>query len=307
MKKHLLSTAAMLLGLAALASPAAADIFVTGYIDKDVTITVLESLEKTKDVTITVSRDFLEGESAAEAVGVHNQRTQGNVYNRDCTGCTRETDPLNPPATAGPVGPGGLEAVIGSLGDVGVGSFNFNTGIVLWNQDVGAFSNQANIVTAAIVRNADFAEAYDAASQHIVNNEAFDFGFVVAPATPDSELLVSARIENSVNNNTGVTMINQNAGPASNQYNALTLAVGIEGAVVALAEADLGQFNTGNFTLSINSIRTASIENSVNGNTGVTAVNQNVGNFNNQATKISIAATIGVANGSTPNPVLLGN
>lgn len=285
MKKHLLTTAAMLLGLAALATPAAADVTVRGFIDKDVDIDVIETVRKTKIVTIDVSQEFLRGQSAAEAVGIHNQRTQGNVYNRDCAGCTITSDPLHPPGT-GPVGPGGLLATIDS-------SFMGNTGLVLWNQDVGAFANQANLVTAAVVANADFAEAYNAAAQHTENNQSFVFGFVVAPATPGSPATKSALILDSILDNTGVVMVNQNAGVSSNQYNSLVLAFGVNGAAVALAEADLGQWNINNFTFEVNSIRTSTISSSINNNTGITAVNQNSGNFNNQATMISIAGGLG--------------
>jgi hypothetical protein len=274
MKKHLLTTAAMLLGLAALAAPAAADITVTGYYDKDVTITIDETLTKTKTVTITVSRAFT-GETAAEATGVHNQRVNDTVYRRDCAGC--------PTSIVLPPGPSTLGANI-------LNSFNDNTGLVLWNQDVGVFSNQANIITAAVNGgSAYFAEAQDAAEQRTENNSAFVTGFVVAPADPSQAPTMSAAISGSVNNNTGVVMLNQNAGVASNQYNSLTLAFGLDGSTVALAEADLGQWNTGNHTFSVNAIRTATITGSINNNTGVTAVNQNAGNFNNQATKISVS------------------
>jgi hypothetical protein len=286
MKKHLLTSAAMLLGLAALAAPAAADVTVRGYIDKDVDIDVIEVLVKVKAVTITVTRNFTGGQSAAEATGVHDQRTTGNVYRRDCAAnvCTTTTSTTDAAlATQFPVGPGGLVAVVDA-------SFTGNVGLVLWNQDVGVFSNQANIVTAAVTGGrADFAEAYDAADQRTQNNQSFVTGFLSGQATPTSPATVSASITNSVKGNVGVTMLNQNAGVASNQYNSLTLAFGLDGSSVALAEADLGQWNTNNFTFSVATIRSATISNSIDGNIGVTTVNQNVGNFNNQATKISVS------------------
>jgi hypothetical protein len=138
-----------------------------------------------------------------------------------------------------------------------------------------------------------FAEAQDVAEQRIENNRAFETGFLPANATAASPATFRASLVGSVNDNTGVTFLNQNAGVASNQYNSLTLAFGVEGSNVALAEADLGQWNTGNLTISVNTIRVATIDNSVNNNIGVTAVNQNVGNFNNQATKISISGGLG--------------
>lgn len=306
MKRHLLTTAAMLLGLAALAAPAASDVTVTGTVFKDVDIFVFEDVLKFKTVDITVVRDFGVGQSAAEAVGVHNQRINNTIYRRDCDPCDVTTDPVTGEPTGvgdGPLGPGGNHAVIGDpVGVVGVPggpSFTNNTGIVLWNQDVGAFNNQANVVTAAIVGSADFAEAFDAVAQHTENNQAFVFGFLGEGPAPGQTPTKSAQIVGSVNDNTGVMFINQNAGVASNQYNSLTLAFGVAGASIALAEAELGQWNINNHTFEINSIRSASITDSVNGNTGVTSVNQNVGNFNNQAFKLSVAGGIG-----SPSPGL---
>ena len=137
MRKQLLASAALILGAGVLASPSVADVTVTGYIDKDVTIRISEGLTKTKTVFIDVQQDFLAGESAAEAVGVHNQRVSNTVHNRNY-GEDGPT-PTDPGASLFPTV---HTALIGF-------SFNGNAGIVLWNQDVGQFNNQANLVSVA--------------------------------------------------------------------------------------------------------------------------------------------------------------
>ena len=85
-------------------------------------------------------------------------------------------------------------------------------------------------------------------------------------------------------------MVNQNVGNMNNQLNALSLAAGLE-ADFALADAFLGQFNTQNIVSEFQTIRTATITNSVNHNIGVTNVNQVTGNMNNQAAVVSFAGS----------------
>jgi len=95
---------------------------------------------------------------------------------------------------------------------------------------------------------------------------------------------------NSGAGNAGVLTINQAAGNMNNQANALSIALSLD-AGVALSEADLGQFNTGNTVHETNvgtnlegaEPKTARITASVNGNSGVVGVNQSSGNMANQA------------------------
>ena len=94
-----------------------------------------------------------------------------------------------------------------------------------------------------------------------------------------------------MNNNSGLTMVNQNTGAANNQNNTVSLALGKD-ATVALAEADLGQFNSGNTLSEYCPDKSSTIAKSVNGNTGITTVNQTSGNMNNQATTISISGAV---------------
>lgn len=270
MKKYLLASAAVLLGAAGMAAPSAADVFVTGFTFKFVTIDIDEVIIKDKDVTINVINRRLTGGTAAEAVGVHNQRTDGNILTWQAGRTELEGEPVPPT---------GLPAYMTAAIRL---SFNDNTGVVMWNQDVGNNTNQANVVTAAVVNNAFFTEASDSAAQYINGNFIQTLG--VFPETNRS-----STINASVNNNVGIVFLNQNSGYASNQYNSATLAIGIRGAQVAMAEADLGQWNTGNRTIDIFTERFSTIAGSVNNNSGVTAVNQNAGNYNNQAFKLSFA------------------
>jgi hypothetical protein len=95
--------------------------------------------------------------------------------------------------------------------------------------------------------------------------------------------------------------VNQATGNNNNQANGLAIAVGLRpGGGVAIAEADLGQFNTYNTVLESNDAggsdaqvginKSATITGSVNDNTGVIGVNQTVGNMANQANIVAIAA-----------------
>lgn len=137
-------------------------------------------------------------------------------------------------------------------------------------------------------------------------------------------------IQNSGNNNSGVLTINQAAGNLSNQGTAIALAVDVEIEVppggggdpedTGFAEAQAGaeQINSLNLILTQNILfRNALINASLNGNTGVVAVNQATGNMANQANSIAVAlsfAAEGVALSeadlgqfNTINTVLEGN
>ena len=108
----------------------------------------------------------------------------------------------------------------------------------------------------------------------------------------------NALIDNSVNHNVGVSYVNQATGNNTNQLNELAVAFSERDTGVAIAEADLGQFNTGNHVgegatvasapIGIN--KNATVTASLNGNTGIFGVNQSVGNNGNQANIVSVAA-----------------
>jgi len=269
MKKHLLASTALLLGAVVFAAPATADVDVRALVTFDKTVIVDEELTKVKIVTILVTGVFLSG-TAAESVTVINQRNDNTVrVDLDLAG----------------VIPNGadLSAIIDT------GSIVGNTGITQVNQDVGNNVNQINSVSIALSRNAFFAESMIAVDQRATDGLATTDGN--GPAGRDKQALILS----SVNGNVGVTMVNQNTGNSNNQVNALDLAIG-NNTAVALSEADLGQWNQRNHTDERNAtVKIANIVDSVNGNRGVTAVNQSNGNFNNQATVISISGSRGTA------------
>ncbi len=185
-----------------------------------------------------------------------------------------------------------------------VDSVNGNTGIVQFNQDAGNVSNQGNVMSAAAIFSTEedtqvvMSEAY--ADQRVTNSRStHEEGFANLAGLVDAdgnvtldgdfEFDLTAEIANSYNGNSGVVMGNQNVGNANNQHNVLSLAVG-DNALVALSDAGLGQQNSGNVLRDINSLKHATVADSMNGNAGIVAVNQTTGAFNNQATVISVAA-----------------
>jgi len=283
MRQHLLASAALLLGAVALTAPAAADVFVlaTATLDKDTTVT--ENLRIVKNVTITVDADFT-GSSAAESVTIINQANSGNVIN----------------FTSGELG---LRLEADLLARI-AGSVNENVGITQVNQDVGNANNQANSVSVAVsVTQAFFAESMIEVEQYTTNNTVNTDGtetFIL----DGSHANKAAFIGRSVNDNVGITMVNQSTGNANNQLNAIDLGIGANSAV-ALSEAALGQTNTGNHTDEVATVRTSTIAGSVNGNVGITLVNQTSGNMNNQGTVISIAGSLGFPTNGTTGAVTL--
>ena len=223
--------------------------------------------------------------------------------------------------TSSSSGPNGVDYNINldaSISD----SINANTGVVGVNQDVGNSVNQGNLVALAYTAGTGTALADSQAEAEQLNEEsvalergvrehtipvdggttdqsdpdfADDGKKIVIIENPDGSLTIldsavkTASIENSVTGNTGITGVNQNVGNTSNQHNGVSLSVGI-GAVAALSEAALGQSNTGNTVDEIGTVRTASLTASVLNNAGITAVNQNTGNFNNQSSMVSFSA-----------------
>jgi len=273
------------LAAGAWAIPAAADVdvFATLYKDKDVTVQITVTIDK--DINITVDQPaVLTG--AAEADVNINQKNELNIVD-DAVGGTSEDFQLE------------LDALIGGDGLNG-GSVNDNTGVIGVNQDVGNMVNQANNVAFAItdsVTSLTHAEAF--ADQINTQNysrqeEVLDPGTDCTPATCDPDK--TAEIEQSVNNNQGVVGVNQNAGNNNNQANGVAMAVG-EGSHVALAESALGQVNTLNTNIAIETVHSDLITESVSNNSGVVGVNQTVGNNNNQGSVTSfsvLTSTVGI-------------
>lgn len=278
MKKTLLAGTAML-GLLGYAGAVQADVIVNATIDKLKTVNVNETINVDKFVNIDA---FVDNNAlkAAESLALVNQR---NENNEACTNCAEKQDIIND-------------------------SFNTNSGLVTWNQAAGNMNNQANAISASVdnfvpgdgdevdPEETGFAEAQASAEQ--INGDRDD-----GANTVDSVniLFRDARLIASGNGNTGVLFLNQSAGNMNNQVNELSLAVAFADEGVALSEADLGQWTTGNFVGESDGTgpdggpagdginKAATINGSLNGNAGIVGVNQSVGNLANQGNVFSLA------------------
>jgi hypothetical protein len=300
-KSLLLSTVG---AVALFALPALADVAVTANVTMQKDVMVFEDIVKNKNVTIQVGRlDGFMVDHAAEAAAIVNAASDGVTVNGN--GSQSESFSVN------------LDASMDA-------SITGNSGVVGVNQDVGNSVNQGNVVALAYTVGdgtpggfgSALADSQAEASQANSGSSVTERGVrahdepqpdtvipdpnfpndrtkdTVIPgaivAVPDSDVK-SASLLGSVNGNTGITGVNQNVGNASNQHNGVSLAVGLE-SVAALSEAALGQANTGNSVDESGTVRTASISGSVNANVGITAVNQNTGNFNNQSSMVAFSA-----------------
>jgi hypothetical protein len=304
MKTLLLAAAASLALTAAMAGAASADVTTNWTVNKTKTTTINEPTTITKIITVTVS-DTKPLDSEASGLVVINSTVENAVV-----GTAHVTDPL--------IGIQNAPNIPDFYGDENnydihrtatlTGSMLHNTGIGQLNQDVGNNSNQGNAIAAAFVFGGnDLAKAEAYVEQLSVNNSArnVEDGDPNSPGnnlilntqydnglTPDQGYYlpqIAADIDGSINNNTGVFFVNQNAGNNNQQHNALAAAVG-DNAFTALGDAGLHQLNSGNHVYDINTVKQDTINGSVNFNSGIVAVNQSVGDNNNQATVINVAA-----------------
>jgi hypothetical protein len=263
--------------------------------------TVSKTVTTTEGITISTSVLISQPvtavvDDAAEASATANQ---SNQYNQDCGSCAEKYDVIE-------------------------NSSDMNTGLTSVNQAAGNDNNQGTLISAAVdadpiqttgtttttigtsgnpATGSGFAHAQAEATQingfdpnageAAVNNEGNDVEAV------DLQFR-NALIDNSVNHDQGLAYVNQSTGNNNNQLNELALAFSERPQGVAIAEADLGQFNTqntvgeGQSTLSasnpIGINKNATISTSLNNNTGIFGVNQSVGNNGNQANIVSVAA-----------------
>lgn len=271
-------------------APAGADVFVTVEVNKEKDVFVLEQVEKFKFVRIEVTMEqSLNG--AAEAQALANQR---NVENT-----SREADP----DVVGEIGAGEIDpndmlifkhALISD-------SINDNTGVVGVNQDVGNMVNQANVVALATTNSETaLTHAQAEADQVNVANSSFHREMTAFDINdPEGNPNLTATITDSVSGNAGVVGVNQNAGNMNNQANLVAMSVGL-GSHFALSESALGQVNVGNHVVEAQTVKFDLISNSANGNSGVVGVNQSVGNMNNQASAVSVAALTSTVVITTP-------
>ncbi len=266
-------------------SQALADVFVTADITKFKDITVTVDVFKQKEVFIFVTQTLF-AEGAAEADAIANQSNQEN----EVTGVDGVAD--NPNSAFG----------IQKAADI-TNSVNENQGVIGLNQDTSNMVNQANLVSLALTNTgngteeASLTNSQAEAEQINTFNRVTHFEVLDVDLTPD----LTASIEGSINDNTGVVGVNQNAGNMNNQLNALALAVGL-GSKFALSEASLGQFNVGNSVDEIETVKTNLLSFSVNGNSGIVGVNQSTGNMNNQASLVSMSVLTSSVAITLPTP-----
>jgi hypothetical protein len=307
MKTLLLAAAAGLALTVAMAGAASADVTTNWTVTKNKTTTINEPTTITKIITVNVT-DLKPLDSEASGLVVINSTVEDAIV-----GTAHVTDP-----GIGGSGGNAVPPIPPFNGDEGnydihrsatlTGSMLHNTGIGQLNQDVGNNSNQGNAIAVAFVFGGnDLAKAEAYVEQLSVNNSSrnVENGDPTSPGnnlilntqydnglTPDQGYFlpqISADIDGSINNNTGVFFVNQNAGNNNQQHNALAAAVG-DNAFTALGDAGLHQLNSGNHVYDINTVKQDTINNSVNFNSGIVAVNQSSGDNNNQATVINVAA-----------------
>lgn len=297
MKKQLLSTVAIpalaLAALIAIPSGASADVLIDVQITKSKVLTVNEFITKTKAVFIDVHADF-DLDSAAEAMAVVNAANEDNiVIGYDNTGIL----------------PGGNDIRRDPFADFNINlsatvfnSINNNQGVAGVNVDVGNMVNQGNVVSFSLVGPdildevsfGSLAHTQAEIEQRNLGNETFDSEFLDSDGAGGFIPNKTAVVVDSVNGNSGIVGVNVNTGNTSNQHNVVAMSVGFD-ALVALSEAALGQFNSGNTVTEIETIKVALISGSVNGNSGVVSLNVNNGNHNNQASVVSFSALTSTA------------
>lgn len=278
--KYLVAVAVLAFGFAA--SPAFADVNATMDVTKDKIVLIVQPsiIVKVADLQVVYSDELTD---AATAQALVNSSNTGNVVTWSV-----ETDASDNVPTNGDRA--NMRITRKALTE---DSVLRNAGIGQLNQDTGNFANQGNVVSAGLDFGKDaFANAEAYAEQITANNDAFHLEGTVAPRNAPP---IDATLTNSFNQNQGVFMGNQNAGNINSQHNVLALAVA-DSAIWALSDAGLNQVNAGNVALEGNTVKRDQIVNSVNSNTGIVMINQSVGNMNNQATVVSVAAITSAVN-----------
>ncbi len=121
------------------------------------------------------------------------------------------------------------------------------------------------------------------------------------PTNPSYGINRHARIDLSINRNEGIVGVNQDVGNMVNQGNVVAAALTKTARSITNSQAEADQINRFNDIVQLERIRvvngqivgnpdrSATIEDSINGNSGVVGVNQNSGNMNNQLNKLSLA------------------
>ncbi|MBP8813802.1 MAG: hypothetical protein KBE25_10545 [Laribacter sp.] len=183
-------------------------------------------------------------------------------------------------------------SVTGNVGNVGV------------NNATGLFNQQANDVAMAVNQSGRGSsdkmgsgrddEGSKTAAAAVTGYEQLVDHVTVSLGTPypSDTSATSTTVSNSVKNNVGNVAVNATSGIGNQQKNDLAMAIDSSAALsyANAGGAQVGQFNTysvsaGNVPLS----NTASIDDSVKGNVGNTALNASAGIGNQQANGLAIA------------------
>ena len=243
-------------GLMMAVSPAFADgLYLTAWVDKDKSVKIDETIKIGKYLNILSTTDIYADKAAESEAHLY----QSNTNNSACENCAEKTDTMNSSVLA-------------------------NVGITSVNQASGNMNNQANDVSVAIDNPTDPLDpkkGFADAQAH--GQQVSDYNTV----SSINILYRAAILQDSVNNNLGITHVNQSPGNMNNQGNTLSLALALAPGV-ALSEADLGQANSNNSVFEANVYKTATMNTSVNGNVGVVGVNQSSGNMANQANIVAM-------------------
>jgi len=249
--------------------PAMAEVDVYGEVNKTKDVTITEDVTVTKTVTINVDVDVAL-EDASEADAVVNQ---DNFDNGACENCAEKRNLITDNALNG--------------GD----------GIININQATGNMNNQGNVVSLSVdvgppppPPSTPKPGALTHSQAAVEQNNEFNWAHAISILFRDDEISGAA-----ASNVSGILNINQAAGNMNNQANAEAIALGFD-AVVALSEADLGQFNTCN-TVSEGGWYGVYKSDSISGGafygaSGVVGVNQAAGNVNNQTNALGMSASI---------------
>jgi hypothetical protein len=159
-----------------------------------------------------------------------------------------------------------------------------------------------------IVINVRLREQYDGAAEaDSVSNQLNQFNIVrgniqgLVPDKPSYGISRHARIADSINRNEGIVGVNQDVGNMVNQGNLVAAALTRTPRSVTNSQAEADQVNRFNNVVQLERLtiqngqivgepdRSATIEDSINFNSGVVGVNQNSGNMNNQLNKLALA------------------
>ncbi len=132
--------------------------------------------------------------------------------------------------------------------------------------------------------------------------------------THDDDIFKSAVITSSVNTNSGIVMLNQDAGNMQNQANEISIALTDAGESIVDSQAWVEQINVENRAAQHEFPFPASpsapldkfdlLASSVNSNTGIVSWNQSVGNMNNQTNALAIALGLDDNDPATPGPIV---